>query len=292
LLGGGHYNFFISTPAVFATWGVEVIQGRTFDDRDSAASEPVVVVTERLAHRLFPEGTPIGRQIILRRQRFVGEPVPSILTVTIIGVVTDTDTGSVGNRGGGYLYLPAAQHYQAGITLTVRTAGDPAALLEPMRRAVNAIDPDLPILEAGTAASIVGARHLVLRIGAWAAGALGGLALLLAMAGLYGVLSELVLRRTRELGIRMALGADAGRLLRMVIADGTRPVLVGLGIGIGCGIVLRLAFRPLFIRMLPAFDPLVVAFVPIAFVLAAVLASYVPARRAAGVDPNVALRHL
>jgi ABC-type antimicrobial peptide transport system permease subunit len=161
-----------------------------------------------------------------------------------------------------------------------------------MRRTVNAIDPDLVILEAGTAASLVGARHLVLRVGAWAAGALGGLALLLAMTGLYGVLSELVLRRTRELGIRMALGADARRLVRMVLADGTRPVLVGLGIGLSAGIVLRLAFRPLFIRMLPAFDPSMIALVPLTFIAAALLAAYLPARRAARVDPNVALRHL
>jgi ABC-type antimicrobial peptide transport system permease subunit len=112
------------------------------------------------------------------------------------------------------------------------------------------------------------------------------------MAGLYGVLSELVLRRTRELGIRMALGADARRLVRMVLADGTRPVLVGLGIGLGAGIVLRLAFRPLFIRMLPALDPSMVALVPLAFIAAALLAAYLPARRAARVDPNVALRHL
>jgi ABC-type antimicrobial peptide transport system permease subunit len=112
------------------------------------------------------------------------------------------------------------------------------------------------------------------------------------MTGLYGVLSELVLRRTRELGIRMALGADARHLLRMVLQDGTRPVLAGLGIGLGCGVILRVAFRPLFIRMLPAFDPLMIALVPVAFIAAALLAAYFPARRASRVDPNVALRHL
>lgn len=291
-LGGGSYNVYISSPGVFTTWGVDILQGRGFHEGDTASSAPVAVLTERLARRLFPEGSAVGRLIVLQRQRYVGEPVPPVRTATVAGVVTDTDTGSVGNRGGGYLYLPAAQHYQGGVTLSVRTAGDPAALVEPLRRAVNGVDPDLPILDAGTASALVGARHLVLRIGAWAAGALGGLALLLAMAGLYGVLSELVLRRTRELGIRMALGADARRLLRMVLIDGTRPVLVGLGIGLGFGVILRLAFRPLFIRMLPAFDPFVIALVPLAFVMAALLASYFPARRAARVDPNVALRHL
>jgi ABC-type antimicrobial peptide transport system permease subunit len=118
------------------------------------------------------------------------------------------------------------------------------------------------------------------------------LALILAMAGLYGVLSELVLSRTRELGIRMALGAEARLLIRMVLLDGTRPVLAGLAIGLGCGGILRLGFRPLFIRMLPAFDPVIIALVPMAFIAASVVAAYLPARRASRVDPNIALRHL
>jgi ABC-type antimicrobial peptide transport system permease subunit len=121
---------------------------------------------------------------------------------------------------------------------------------------------------------------------------LGGLALILAMGGLYGVLSEAVLRRTRELGIRMALGADAYRLQRMVLVDGIRPVVVGLALGVGCGLILRVAFRPMFIRMLPAFDPILFAVVPAAFIAAALLAAYFPARYASRVDPNVALRHL
>jgi putative ABC transport system permease protein len=133
---------------------------------------------------------------------------------------------------------------------------------------------------------------VVLKVGAGAAGLLGGFAMLLAMAGLYGVLSELVSRRTRELGIRMALGADSSRLLRMVLIDGARPVFLGLIVGFGFGILARLAFRPMFIRIMPAFDPAIVALVPLPFICAALLAAWFPARRAARVDPNVALRHL
>ena len=291
-LTGGFYDFMVSTPSVFATWGVEILQGRGFDDRDTASSEPVVVLTERLARGLFPQAAAVGRHIVLRWQRFVGEPVLPIQTVTVIGVVGDTDAGSVGNRGGGYLYLPWSQHDQPVMTLTVRTAGDPTALVDPLKRLVNRIDPDLPVLDAEAASALGGGRNLVLKVGAGAAGFLGWLALVLSMAGLYGVLSDVVLRRTRELGIRMALGADAPHLLRMVLQDGARPVLVGLGIGLGCGVILRVAFRPLFIRMLPAFDPLMIALVPVAFIAAALLAAYFPARRASRVDPNVALRHL
>jgi predicted permease len=291
-LTGGHYDFIVSTPEVFATWGVEILEGRSFDDRDTASSQPVVVLTERLARGLFPDAAAVGRHIVLRWQRFVGEPVPPIQTVTVVGVVGDTDAGSVGNRGGGYLYLPWSQHYQAAMTITVRTPGDPTALVDPLKRLVNRIDPDLPVLDAETASALGGGRALVLKVGAGAGGSLGWLALVLSLAGLYGVLSELVLRRTRELGIRMALGADARQLLRMVLLDGVRPVLVGLGIGLGCGVILRLSFRPLFIRMLPTFDPLVIALVPVAFIAAALVAAYLPAYRASRVDPNVALRHL
>jgi predicted permease len=289
---GGIYSFIVSSPGVFATWGVRIVQGRAFDDRDTAAADHVVVLTERLARDLFPAGSATGRQMVLRRQRYLGEPVPPIETVTVVGVAEETDAGTAGNRGGGFLYLPLAQHYRPEMTLTVRTSGDPGALVDPLRHVVNGIDPELPILDAGPVSALVSGRNLVLKVGAGAAGLLGGLALVLAMAGLYGVLSELVLRRTRELGIRMALGADASRLLRTVLLDGTRPVLAGLAIGLTAGAILRLAFRPLFIRMLPAFDPLMIALVPLMFIAAALLAAYFPARRAARVDPNVALRHL
>jgi predicted permease len=291
-LTGGNYSFMISTPEIFATWGVPILEGRRFDDRDVATSEPATVLTERLARSLFPNSPALGRQIALRFQRSEGEPVPPIQTVTVVGIAADTDVGDIGNRGGGFLYLPWSQQYQPVVTLSVRTRNDPLALVDALKRLVNRIDPDLPVDDAEVASALGGGRNLVLEIGAGSAGFLGWLALFLAMAGLYGVLSELVLRRTRELGIRMALGADASHVLRMVLLDGTRPVLAGLAVGLGCGVILRLGFRPLFIRMLPAFDPFIIAAVPLAFVAAALMAAYIPARRASRVDPNVALRRL
>jgi len=291
-LTGGRYDFMICTPAVFRTWGIPTVDGRTFNDRDTASSEPVVVLTQRLARSFFPHGSAVGHQILLRYQRSAGEPVPPIQTVTVVGVVADTDFGDRGNRGGGSLYLPWTQHYQQTMTVTVRTAGNPATLVDSLKRLVNRVDPDVPIMDAEAATSLGGAPSLIVRVGAVATGLLGGLALILAMAGLYGVLSEVVLRRTRELGIRMALGADSHRLRRMVLIDGTRPVVVGLGLGLGFGAILRVAFRPIFIRMLPAFDPIIFVVVPTAFIAAALIAAYLPARYASRVDPNVALRHL
>ncbi len=291
-LSRGYYDFMVSTPEVFGTWGVQIVEGRRFDDRDTAASERVAVLTGRMAKELFPNGAAVGRQIFIRFRQSAAEPAPPVETVTVIGVAAETDVGDVGNRGGGFLYLPWSQHYQPTATITARTTGDPASLIDPLKRVVNRADSDLAVMDAAPASALGGARHLVLEVGAAASGLLGWLSLILAMAGLYGVLSELVLRRTREIGIRMALGADARRLLRTVLLDGARPVFVGLAIGLGCGIVLRVGFRPLFIRMLPAFDPLIVSLVPVAFIVAALIAAYVPARRASRVDPNVALRHL
>jgi ABC-type antimicrobial peptide transport system permease subunit len=250
------------------------------------------VLTEPLAQRLFPNGAAVGQHIVLRWTRLPGAAVQPIQTVTVVGIASDTDAGNAGNRGGGYLYLPWAQQYNPVMIVTVRTAGDPASLVDPLKRLVNEIDPELPVIDAEPASQLTEGRNVVLKVGAAAAGLLGWLAFGLAMAGLYGVLSELVLRRTRELGIRMALGADSRRLLRTVLIDGTRPVLAGLAIGLGLGVILRLSFRPLFIRILPAFDPWVIALVPVAFITAALIAAYVPARRASRVDPNVALRHL
>jgi putative ABC transport system permease protein len=291
-LTGGHYDFMVSTPDVFATWGVRIVKGRGFEEQDTGSSERVAVLTEPLARRLFPNGSAVGRQIVMRWSGSARQPSPPVETVTVVGIASDMDAGWVGNRGGGLLYLPWTQHDRPVMTITVRTSGDPAALVDPLKRLVNRIDNDVPVIDAAVASSLDDGRHLILRVGAAAAGALASLALFLSMTGLYGVLSELVLRRTRELGIRMALGADARRLLRMVLLDGTRPVLLGLVIGLGCGVILRVSFRPLFIRMLPAFDPLVIALVPATFIAAALVAAYLPARRAAGVDPNVALRQL
>jgi predicted permease len=291
-LAGGHYEFMIAAPGVFRTWGIPTLEGRTFDGRDTAGSEPVLVLTQRLARTLFPEGSAVGHQVVLRYQQMAGEPVPAIRAATVVGVVADTDFGDRGNRGYGAVYLPWTQHYRSTMAVSVRTAADPAALVDALRQIVNRIDSNVPVMDAETAASLGGGSALIVRIGAVASGLLGGLALILAMAGLYGVLSEAVLRRTREMGIRMALGADAYRLRRMVLVDGVRPVIVGLAIGLGCGMILRVAFRPMFIRMLPAFDPIVFLVVPAAFIAASLLAAYLPARHASRVDPNVALRHL
>jgi predicted permease len=292
-LRGSVVEFIASSPGIFATLGVSIRHGRGFDERDVPGRDRVVVLSSQIAESLFEGTSAVGRTVVVQRRRWVGEPVPSIDTMTVIGIAEETDTGSVGRRRGGAIYLPFAQKYEGNMTVIVRTSGDPAALVEPLRRIVNMVDPQLAVMDGGTGPVILGnAQQLLFRIGSKTTGALGFLALLLAMAGLYGVLSELVTRRTRELGVRMALGATGSRLTRMILRDGIRPVLYGLFVGLLVGVVIRMSFRPFFVVLLPAFDPILFVVVPIPFIAAALLAAYLPARRAARVDPNVALRHL
>jgi hypothetical protein len=292
MLGGDVLELVAGTPDLFRTLGIEIRAGRSFDDRDSSSADPVCVLNESMVRQLFGTAAAVGRQVVVQRRRWFGERTPAIRTVTIVGIAEDTDTGTVGRRARGVVYVPFAQHYEPGMAVAARYGSGSRPSSGALERIVARVDPDLAILDAGSGVTLGGADNLVLKVGSAAAGGLGGLALVLAMAGLYGLLSDLVVRRTREIGIRMALGADASRVVRMVIADGLRPVLGGLAIGIVFGVLLRMGFRPLFLRMVPEFDPILLAIVPLAFCSAALLAAYLPARRASRVDPNVALRHL
>jgi putative ABC transport system permease protein len=144
----------------------------------------------------------------------------------------------------------------------------------------------------GTAMSVTGASNGPLRGLAGMAGLLGTFALALALAGLYGVLSHVVARRLREMGVRVALGATNRQIVRLLVGDGLRPVLYGVLLGLGAATVARMALRPIFLHMVPTVDPLTVALAPAAILAAGWLACYLPARRASRIDPNVALRDL
>jgi ABC-type antimicrobial peptide transport system permease subunit len=154
------------------------------------------------------------------------------------------------------------------------------------------VDPDIAAAQCGTAAALVGGTTLFFQIMAVLASVLGSLALVLALAGLYGALSHVIACRTREIGVRLALGATAKQILRMVLLDGLRPVVTGLVLGSGIGFVLRFAMQPLFVRMLPKADVVILLVVPLSMVMCGLIACVVPARRAASVEPNVALRNL
>jgi ABC-type antimicrobial peptide transport system permease subunit len=205
-----------------------------------------------------------------------------------VGIVSDT-APSPGDRRG-IVYLSIDQHTDARLAIVVRTSGDPSASVDVIRRTIVATDAEAPILDAGTGVGLTGAMSLIPKIAGGIAGALGGLALVLSMAGLYGLMSALVIGRTREIGVRLALGAEPHRIVRLIARQGLAPVMSGLVAGLVLGALVRMSMRPFFTRLIPELDWVVLALVPIPFMIAALVACYLPARRAARIDPNVALR--
>jgi predicted permease len=279
-----------ATPDILETLGVAVLRGRPFDDRDAAGAEPVIVVSEKTARTVFGQTDVVGRTVELRRSRWVGEePQPPHLR-TIIGVASDTDTGRPGLRNRGSIYVPLAQQPEDRLTFSVRASGDPAELVGALRTMLLAADPELSLARLGTGRDVLAPPNALTGAAAGVAGVLGGFALVLALAGLYGVLSHLVERRTREIGVRLALGATPGLIQRAVVRDGLIPVVIGLLVGTAASLIARGSLGPMLERLIPIGDPVALVVIPALLLLAGALACYLPARRAAAVDPIAALR--
>lgn len=285
----GTFAFFLSaTPDIFGTLGVPILRGRGFDQRDGAAAPHVVVLSQKTARDLFGTSDAIGRQVLARDW---GRPPD--LAFTVIGIASDTDSQNLMSRKTGTMYVPLAQHYEPRIAMILaRTSGDPAAMARLIQTAVRRVEPDLGIATAGPASIVLAGAYFAARVAVWLATALGMLTLVLAMVGLYGIQAHVVAQRTREVGVRLALGASIAQIERMVMREGYRPVVQGLLLGLFFGVAVRFILRAYMNANIQPFDPVAFALVPIPLVIAAFLACYVPARRAARVDPNVALRHL
>lgn len=276
------------TPNIFATLGVRVLQGRGFDERDDGGSPPVAILPQYTARVIFGSVDPVGRAILIR-QGLTSQPADT--RATVVGIASDTDVLLIGGRGGLAVYVPFVQHYRPNVTFTVRTGGNPAAAAAVLRSVIRRIDPDLAVSGAGAGRRMLEGPFAVLRIVVMVVGGLGSLTLVLAMTGLFGVLSHAVARRSRELGLRMALGADRRQVVRLVIAQGFGPVLDGLVLGSIAGTLGRLVLRATLAVDVAVFDPVsLLLLVPLAG--AATAACVLPARRAASLDPNVALREL
>ncbi len=262
----------------FETMGIPVVRGRGFVDSDRAGATPVAVVNEAFARRFWPGGQAIGRRFSSGRG---GER-------TIVGVAKDGKYGSLSEDPQPHFYEPFAQAYAADMTLLVRSAADPHGLLPALTREILALDPELPI-EASTVPEHVAYALLPQRIGATVLGVFGGLAAVLAAFGLYGVMSYLVGQRTAEIGLRMALGARAGDVRRLVIRRALGLTFTGVALGL-VGAVAATRVLGAFLVDVSATDPATLAAVVTLFTVVAILASWIPARRAAAVDPMHALR--
>src|SRR4051812_44659105 len=272
------------TPSVFRTLGVEILRGRSFDDRDGPGAARVVILSEFTARQMFETIDVVGRQIALDRQP------RAFATATIVGVAANTDVGRLFADPQPLAYVPLAQHYQPFVTVVARGSGSVTNAVAALREAVRRADPDVAVDTIGTGRSVLAGPFQVLRgLGVTAIG-LGAITLLLAMAGLYGIQSHIIANRTREIGVRMSVGATAGQIKRMVLVDGYRPVLDGLVFGLSIGLIGRAIARSYLELDVAIVDPWMLVVTPIPLICAAFFACYLPARRAAAVDPNVALR--
>ncbi|HET9369273.1 MAG TPA: ABC transporter permease [Vicinamibacterales bacterium] len=280
--------FIAATPGVFDTIGVPIVSGRAFDHRDVDGGRQVIVLSEAIARKLFGTTDVLERDVIVQVRARGGPPTP-VMRRTVIGIAGDTDTERLFSRRTGAVYAPLAQHYQTQLAVIARTE-DPTATAAGLGLAARRADPDLALSSVMSGPMLLAPIFVLARIAAIAAVGLGALALVLAMTGLYGVLSHLVARRRREVGVRMALGASADRIARMIMREGFRPVLEGLVLGLVAGAIGRLIVRAVLNPDLSLIDPLVFALVPLPLCLAAFLACYMPARRASRVSPNQVLR--
>ena len=270
----------------FETTRTPLLRGRDFTALDTTSSEGVVIVNETLARRHWPNLKDIG-EVIGRRIRI--SPDPNAPWNTIVGVAGDCKYFGLGEEQWRGVWTPLAQTYAPSFQALARTATDTPDIAAAFRREVAALDPNLPIQNITTLRDQVGLHLWSARILAGLMMALGGLGLILAAIGLYGVMSYAVARRTREIGIRMALGAQARDMLKMVIGQGLRLTLAGVAIGLAVALaVVRLVANLLY--GVSARDPITFVVVPLALAAVAWLACYVPARRATKVDPLVALR--
>jgi predicted permease len=269
----------------FETMGIPLVEGRDFNEHDTAKSTRVVIVNEAVARQFFPgpdhESSAIGKRI-----SFAGSQGPFR---EIVGVAKDGKYFNIGEDPRSFVYSPIMQDYNSSGTLIVRTEGDPSPMIAAVRNEVRNLDPNLPIFDVKSIDEHMSLSLFPPRIAAGILGGFGALALILAGIGVYGVTAYSVAQRTRDIGIRMALGARSGQVLRLVLSEGFR--LAGVGVLIGLGVAFALTgFAQSVLYGVSATDP--ATFLGISLLLAAVslAACLVPARRASRVDPIRALR--
>ncbi len=265
------------SPGYFATMGIPLRAGREFTDRDDSSAVRAVVVNERFVQRFLT-----GQEAVGRTFRTAGRDW------TVVGVVPTGKYRRLGEEPTAFMWFPQAQLWQGGMSIMIRAAGDPEALIPTVRRAIADFDPNLPLSNVRTMDGHLGVALLPARVTGMALGVFGLLGLLLASVGIYGVMAYSVAQRTREIGIRMAVGAASTDVVGMVMKQGLTLVLVGTVLGLlGAVAVARLIASQLYGN---ALDPLTFTLVPLVLIAVAAVATFAPARRAATVDPAITLR--
>ncbi len=270
----------------FETLGTPIVAGRDFSENDKSDTTKVVVVNQTFARRFFGGADPLETAIGKR----IGNGGQNGPWLQIVGVARDGKYFSIGETPTPFIYYPVSQGYTAGLTLVVRTAGDPKAAIGAIREEIRKLDANLPVYDFKTLEEHMGLSLFPARVAAGLLGAFGLLALTLAAIGIYGVMAFSVAQRTREIGIRMALGAQKGDVLHMILRQGLILAAVGLVIGLaGAFMLTRLLSSVLY--GVSATDAVAFIGVSVLLSLVVLLASFIPARRAAEVDPMLALRY-
>ncbi len=286
-------DYFAVTPGFFNVMGIPIRRGRDFDSHDRADAVRVVIISETMARQFFPNEDALGKSM---RFDFVPNEPPR----QIVGIVGDTLTGPFETLHRPAIYVPHVQqgatfvgplvYLRIGMTFVLRTAGAPMSALADVKRAVAEVDRTTPVASPRTVEQTLDGHLERLRLSMWLLGVFGAVAALLAGTGIYGVIAYSVAQRTREFGLRMALGATASSVFAMVLGDATRIIVSGLGLGLGAAFLLSGVLQASLFRVTRT-DPATYVSVAVLLMGIAALACVIPVRRATTVNPIVALRH-
>jgi putative ABC transport system permease protein len=277
-------NYVPASARYFSVMGIPLQRGRLFNESDSSSAVPVTLISEAFAKRYFPNQDPLGRHLEF------GFPANGIVSREIVGIVGDIHDVSLGKAPGPMMYVPFAQAPLYGGEVVVKSTLRTSAVVGAIRTVTHSIDKNLPVTDIAALPDVLTESVAQPRFRTLLLGLFGGIALLLAAVGIFGVISYSVSRRTHELGIRMALGAQPKSVQRMILRETLALLLIGIAIGLPCAVVTARVVAHLLFQV-PPYDPLTLAVVSAVLVAVGTLASYIPARRAMQVAPMVALRH-
>jgi putative ABC transport system permease protein len=277
-------HFVSISPAYFQVMRIPLLRGRTFNDRDISSAPNVTIISEAFAHRFFANENPLGKKLV-----FSFPPNPG-LPREIVGIVGDVRDASVGEEPGPMMYVPFDQLPLWGGEAVVRTNLSAGSVAATIRHEVDEIDKDLPVTDVVAMSELIDASVAQPRFRTWLIGSFGAIALVLAAAGIFGVISYSVSRRTQEIGIRISLGATRRDVMRLVLSESARLVVIGVVVGIPIALGLGRFLSNLLYGIHTA-DLTTFTAVALLLIVVGILAAYVPARRAIRVDPLTALRY-